>query len=101
MYHIGYGANNKYLSINSTDALATDAASWSNTAPTSSVFSVGASDANNKSSNNIIAYCFAEKKGYSKFSTYTGNGSTNGPLFIAVLNQLGVFLKEQIALETG
>ena len=79
MYHIGYGANNKYLSINSTDALATDAASWNNTAPTSSVFSVGASDANNKSSNNIIAYCFAEKKGYSKFSTYTGNGSTNGP----------------------
>ena len=26
-----------------------------------------------------IAYCFAEKKGYSKFSTYTGNGSTDGP----------------------
>jgi hypothetical protein len=25
-----------------------------------------------------IAYCFAEKVGYSKFGSYTGNGSTNG-----------------------
>jgi len=27
---------------------------------------------------NMIAYCFAEKQGYSKFGKYTGNGSTNG-----------------------
>ena len=78
MYHPGLGGNNKYISINSTDAVATDTASWNNTAPTSSVFSVGASDANNKSGNNIIAYCFVEKKGYSKFGKYTGNGSTDG-----------------------
>ena len=26
-----------------------------------------------------ICYCFAEKKGYSKFGSYTGNASTNGP----------------------
>jgi hypothetical protein len=32
--------------------------------------------------NNItyIAYCFAEKAGYSKFGTYTGNGSAAGPI---------------------
>ena len=30
-------------------------------------------------STTAIAYCFAEKQGYSKFSTYTGNGSTDGP----------------------
>jgi len=28
---------------------------------------------------NIIAYCFAEKKGFSKFGKYTANGSTDGP----------------------
>ena len=28
---------------------------------------------------NYIAYCFAEKKGYSKFGTYTGNGNSDGP----------------------
>ena len=27
---------------------------------------------------NYIAYCFAEKKGYSKFGTYTGNENTDG-----------------------
>jgi hypothetical protein len=26
----------------------------------------------------LIAYCFAEKKGFSKFGTYTGNGSADG-----------------------
>ena len=78
MYHPGLGGNNKYISINSTDAVATDTASWNNTAPTSSVFSVGASDANNKNTNNIIAYCYAEKKGYSKFGSYIGNGNANG-----------------------
>ena len=26
-----------------------------------------------------IAYCFAEKKGYSKFGSYIGNGNANGP----------------------
>jgi hypothetical protein len=28
--------------------------------------------------NNTIAYCFAEIEGYSKFGSYTGNGSTDG-----------------------
>ena len=94
MYPPGRGGNNKYISINSTDAVATDTASWNNTAPTSSVFSVGASDANNKNTNNIIAYCYAEKKGYSKFGSYIGNGNANGrfvytgfkPAFVLIKN---------------
>ena len=77
MYHESLG-NGKYVSLNSTDAVATSSQSWNDTSPTSSVFSVGASDSNNKSGNNIIAYCFVEKKGYSKFGKYTGNGSTDG-----------------------
>ena len=78
MYHPGLGGNNKYISIDSSDAVATDTSSWNNTAPTASVFSVGASDANNKNGNNMIAYCFAEKPGYSKFGTYKGNGYADG-----------------------
>ena len=35
-------------------------------------------DAWNKSGDNLIAYCFAEKKGYSKFGSYTGNGNADG-----------------------
>ena len=32
----------------------------------------------NESGKNNIAYCFVEKKGYSKFGKYTGNGNANG-----------------------
>ena len=53
---------------------------WADTAPTSTVYSVGfTSGAYNVSGNDYIAYCFTPVVGYSKFGTYTGNGSTNGP----------------------
>ena len=81
VYHASLG-NTKYLALDSTDASATSSQSWNNTSPTSTVFSVGASDSNNKSGNTIIAYCFAEKKGFSKFSSYTGNGSSSNSPFI-------------------
>jgi len=53
-------------------------ASWNSTAPTSSVFSIGTAGATNTSSNTHVAYCFAEKTGYSKFGSYTGNGNADG-----------------------
>ena len=49
------------------------------TAPTSSVFTTDAVPEINGNTNSIIAYLFAEKQGFSKFGSYTGNGSTNGP----------------------
>ena len=33
----------------------------------------------NTNTNTFVAYCFAEVEGYSKFGSYTGNGSTDGP----------------------
>ena len=47
--------------------------------PTSSVFSVGSATNTNQSGQSFVAYCFAEIEGYSKFGSYTGNGSTDGP----------------------
>ena len=62
--------------------------------PTSSVFSVGADGETNNNGSTMIAYCFAEKQGYSKFGSYIGNGSTDGtfvytgfkPAFVMVKN---------------
>ena len=51
---------------------------WGDTEPTSDVFSVGSVDLVNQSGNTYIAYCFAEKKGFSKFGSYTGNGNADG-----------------------
>jgi hypothetical protein len=52
---------------------------WNNTAPTSSVFSIGTSAGVNVSAGTYVAYCFAAIKGFSAFGSYTGNGSTDGP----------------------
>ena len=51
---------------------------WQNTAPTNSVFYIQTAAGNNASSSPFIAYCFAEKKGFSKFGSYTGNGNADG-----------------------
>ena len=61
--------------LNLTNAYAANANIWNNTTPTSTVFSLAGSDANN---GNCVAYCWAEIAGYSAFGSYTGNGSTDG-----------------------
>ena len=77
VYHSSRGAT-KHLGLDRTNAEDTGSAYYQDTEPTSSVFSVGSEAATNYSSAAFIAYCFAEKKGYSKFGRYTGNGDANG-----------------------
>ena len=77
-YHKSIGAT-KYLRFDGTQAEITASDEFNDTEPTSTVFTVETDGAVNASgTNNIIAYCFAEKQGYSKFGSYTGNGSTDG-----------------------
>lgn len=60
-------------------AAAYNSAVWNNTAPTSSVFSLGTGLSINNNAQTYVAYCFSEVDGYSKFGSYTGNGSSDGP----------------------
>jgi hypothetical protein len=62
------------LNLNTTGA--TSSGFWNSTAPTSTVFTYSSSGAN--SGDSMVAYCFAEVAGYSKFGSYTGNGSSDG-----------------------
>ena len=78
MYHIGSGAT-KYLYLNQTAAEASASGIWNDTAPTSSVFSVGTDGEVNASGSTYIAYCFASVKGFSKFGVYYGDASADGP----------------------
>ena len=55
---------------------------YPSTAPTSTVYSVGTAGNTNYSGSDLIAYCFAEKTGFSKFGQYTGNGSATSGTFI-------------------
>ena len=77
-YHSALGAT-KTVFLNLTDAAYTNSLYWNNTAPTSSVFSLGGNTDGNGSGYTMVAYCFAEVAGYSKFGSYTGNGSADGP----------------------
>jgi hypothetical protein len=75
VYHESLG-NTQSIRLNLTNASATTPASFNNTSPTSSVFTLG--DWTGVNGSSMIAYCFAEKQGFSKFGSYTGNGSTDG-----------------------
>jgi hypothetical protein len=68
----------KFLQLNTTSALSTFATVWGASLPSSSVFGVtGGGIA--AASVNMIAYCFAEIEGFSKFGSYIGNASADGP----------------------
>ena len=78
VYHEAMGAT-KGLALDTSGSPTTASTFFNNTAPTSSVFSVGSGGRTNGSSDGMIAYCFANIEGYSKFGQYEGNGSTDGP----------------------
>ena len=74
VYHQAIG-NTHALTLDTTAASGANVEFWSDETPTSTVFTVGRQDATNGSGNTHVVYCFAEKQGYSKFSSYVGNGS--------------------------
>ena len=77
LFRSGLGNFAKVLSLNTTSAATTDSGVWDNV-PTSSTFLVGSDNTTNANGDDYIAYCFAEKTGYSKFGSYTGNGNADG-----------------------
>jgi hypothetical protein len=77
VYHKDVG-NNKFMSLDLSNNPSTSTV-FNNTTPTSSVFSCGGNQIyTNYTGKQYIAYCFAEKKGFSKFGSFTGNGNANG-----------------------
>lgn len=77
MYHQSLG-NTKAMVFTAT-AERTSSVYWNNTSPTSTVFSLGNDNDVNVNTQTYVAYCFAEIKGYSKFGSYTGNNTNDGP----------------------
>ena len=78
VYHASVG-NTSGLVLNGTNATVVSASLWNNTSPTSSEFTLGSSGEINGLNDSYIAYLFAEVAGFSKFGSYTGNGSADGP----------------------
>jgi len=94
VYHSSI-ANTEALELNGTGGKFTAANRWNSTSATSSVFSIGTSTETNGDGHNIIAYCFAEKTGYSKFGSYVGNGSaTEGTFFYTGFKPAMIIIKK-------
>ena len=81
-----------HLHLNAGDATSDEDRFFNDTAPTSSVFTVGDRAEVNASSNSYVAYLFATLAGISKVGTYSGTGSdvnvdcgfTSGARFVLV-----------------
>ena len=76
VYHKDMGAA-YFMKLNTTDAKASGV--WQGLDPSSTTVVVYNGGLVNGNGDTYVAYCFAEKQGYSKFGSYIGNGSTNGP----------------------
>jgi hypothetical protein len=70
-----------FFEFNRTDAVqdSVSVGAGSLPKPTSTVFYGSWLNGLNVSGQTFVAYCFSEVAGYSKFGSYTGNGSSNGP----------------------
>ena len=66
-----------YMYLDLPNALDDNAGLWNDTAPTSTVFTIGTSGVVSQAENHV-AYCFAEKQGYSKIGSYVGNSNADG-----------------------
>ena len=80
-----------YLRLNLTTP-ATDAVISS---PTSTLFTP------NIGSSTVVAYIWAEIEGYSKFGTYAGNGSANGPFVYCGFKPAWVMIKASSGTTNG
>jgi hypothetical protein len=93
VYHSGMPSAAYYMRLNATDAQDTAASFMNNTAPSSTVFTLGNGGFSNTSGSTYVAYCWAPIAGYSAFGGYTGNGSTDGPFIYTGFRPRFVMIK--------
>jgi hypothetical protein len=92
---------NNYLVLNSSAAQAGATTIWNDTAPTSSVFTLGSSTNTNGNTNTFVAYCWAEIDGYSKFGSYSANASADGPFIYTGFRPRWILLKARTTVSGG
>ena len=84
-----YGTNK--LILDQTSALTADTNDV--TAASSTTFTGGGSNGVNANGVTYVAYCFAEKQGYSKFGKYVGNGNADGAFIYTGFKPAVIILK--------
>ena len=90
VYHGSFSAQD-YISLNTTAAKASASSVWTSL-PTSTVINIG-DNAGVNDNGAMIMYAFRSVQGYSKFGSYTGNGSTDGPFIYTGFKPAFIILK--------
>ena len=100
VFHKGISSGQGYIVLNSTAAAVTGSSrrfrygdDSDGKIPDSSKVYLGTASGVNTSGEDYIAYCFAEKKGFSKFGSYTGNGNANEPFIYTGFKPAFVIVK--------
>ena len=95
VYHQGTASDPEtdLLLLNENNAVQDSTGHMNDTAPTTSVFTIHTNVDVNESSDTYVAYCFAEKQGYSKFGRYTGNGNADGPFVYTGFKPAWIMIK--------
>jgi len=97
--HGSLGAT-KHLILDSTAAESTAGNRWNDTTPTTSVYSIGTDADVNGNTETFVDYVFAEKQGFSKFGSYTGNGNANGTFIYTGFRPAWVMIKSSSSTES-
>tara|TARA_R100000278_G_scaffold117797_1_gene97934 strand:+ start:712 stop:1752 length:1041 start_codon:yes stop_codon:yes gene_type:complete len=92
VWHQKLSGSTYKLGLNSTGAQDSSATVFNG--QSSTTFTVGSDPSVSGSGNNIIAYCFAEVKGFSKFGSYTGNGNADGVFVYTGFRPAWVMIKQ-------
>jgi len=100
VFHASLGSTGA-LYLNDTIAFNVVQGFWNNSAPNSTSMPLGTDAAGNGNGDTYIAYCFAEKQGYSKFGSYKGNGNADGTFVYTGFKPAMVICKKSSAAGTN
>ena len=90
-----------FLKLNATQVQTSNSDVYPNTAPTSSVYSLGNHISVNASGSSYVSYCFSEVAGYSKFGSYVSNGNVDGAFVFTGFRPAWVMLKQSNNSDTA
>ena len=103
VYHVGNTSapETDYLQGSETAATLDSATAWNDTAPTSTLISLGTDSHVNYNTKNMICYAWTSVQGFSKFGSYTGNGNADGTFVYTGFRPAFLMQKKSSASGTG
>ena len=84
-----------YQSLDTASNSTSNSGMWNDTAPTSTLVSIGSHNGVNQNTIDFIMYCFAPVQGYCRIGRYRGNSSSNGAFIYTGFKPQTIIVKEQ------